>query len=86
MLLGPQATRARIELSTAQRDAYLARREIVPTAAQAAEMPRGQVIVTYRGFPLGIAVHHRSGVLESLFPSRWSGCAGEGIEGGSRLD
>ncbi len=86
MGLGRHATRARVELSANQRDAYLGRREISPNPAQAAAMPRGQVIVTYRGFPLGIAVHHRSGVLESLFPTHWSGCAGEGIEGGSRLD
>lgn len=86
MLLGRHATRARLELSAEQRDAYLARREIRPTPAQAGETPHGQVIVTYRGFPLGIAVHHCSGVLESLFPSRWSGCAGESVEGGSRID
>jgi len=77
MLLGSQARRARVALDAGQRDAYLARRELIPSRAQAAGLPVGQVIVTYRGYPLGIAVHHRSGVLESLFPSRWSGCAGE---------
>jgi NOL1/NOP2/sun family putative RNA methylase len=76
MLLGPQATRAVLPVDPAQRDAFLARREIVPTAAQAAATPVGQVIVTYRGHPLGIAVHHRSGTIESFFPSRWSGCIG----------
>jgi len=76
MLLGPHTARGRIELDADQRDAYLQRREIRPRPAQTADLRLGQVIATHRGHPLGIAVHHRSGSLESLFPSRWSGCAG----------
>jgi NOL1/NOP2/sun family putative RNA methylase len=76
MLLGPCAGRARIELDADQRDAYLQRREVRPPPSQTADLGFGQVIATYLGHPLGIAVHHRSSTLESLFPSRWSGCAG----------
>jgi NOL1/NOP2/sun family putative RNA methylase len=76
LLLGNQATRHRLELTATQRDAYLAREDLVPSAQQVAEAAPGQVIVTYRGFPLGLAIWHRSGTLASLFPSRWSGCAG----------
>jgi len=78
LLFGAHATRHRLELSAAQRDAYLAREDLVPSPRQVAEAVPGQVIVTHRGFPLGLAIWHRSGTLASLFPSRWSGCAGGG--------
>ncbi len=74
LFLGGRASRQRLELTIAQRDAYLARRGFTPTRHQAADLTPGQVLVTYRGFTLGLAVWHRSGVLESLFPRRWSGC------------
>jgi NOL1/NOP2/fmu family ribosome biogenesis protein len=83
LLLGAQATAHRLELTAAQRDAYLARQPIRPTAAQTADLRAGQVLVTYHGFPIGLAVWHRSGSLESLFPSRWSGCAGGSAEAAS---
>jgi len=76
MLLGPCANQSRIELDATQRDAYLRRREIRPRRSQTADLRSGHVIAAYRGFPLGVAVLRRSGTLESLFPSRWSGCAG----------
>ena len=74
MLLGRLATRSRLELTREQRDRYLRRETFAPTPEQAAECPLGQVFVTYLGHVLGVAVLHRSGVIESLFPSRWSGC------------
>ena len=73
-LLGPHATRNRIDLDAAQRDAYLRREAQTPHPGQTADCRPGQVLVRYRGFPLGVAVLHRSGMLESLFPRRWSGC------------
>jgi 16S rRNA C967 or C1407 C5-methylase (RsmB/RsmF family)/NOL1/NOP2/fmu family ribosome biogenesis protein len=75
LLVGAQATRNHIELSAAQRDSYLRREEIRPTPAQTGECTPGQVLVRYRGHTLGVAVLHRSGTLESLFPRRWS-CSG----------
>jgi 16S rRNA C967 or C1407 C5-methylase (RsmB/RsmF family) len=74
LLLGSLAQRQRLELDAAQRDRYLRREPIAPSAAQAADCRPGQVLVTHRGFSLGVAVLHRSGELESLFPRRWSGC------------
>lgn len=76
MLLGRVATRSRLELTRAQRDSYLRRETFDPTLEQIAGNPPGQVILSYRGHPLGVGVLHRSGVIESLFPSRWSGCTG----------
>lgn len=76
MLMGASASRCRIELNIDQRDRYLRRETFEPTPAQRAANPPGQVLVTYRGRVLGVAVLHRSGVIESLFPSRWSGCTG----------
>ena len=78
LLFGPAATRAHLALTRAQRDRYLRREFFDPSPEQAAANPPGQVVVSYRGHPLGIAVLHRSGVIESLFPSRWSGCTGGG--------
>jgi NOL1/NOP2/sun family putative RNA methylase len=78
LLLGRYPRDNRIELTAEQRDAYLARSEIRPAAAQTTHLRWGQVLASYRGHPLGIAIFHRSGVLESLFPSRWSGCASGG--------
>jgi NOL1/NOP2/sun family putative RNA methylase len=75
MLIGRDATRFRVALERRQRDAYLRRETFDPTPEQLAATPPGQIIVTYRGHVLGVAVLHRSGVIESLFPSRWSGCA-----------
>ncbi len=74
MFLGPYATRGRLELTVEQREAYLRRQDVQPARGQTDGLRWGQVIVTYRGYPLGIALCHRSGILESLFPSRWSGC------------
>jgi len=74
MLFGRAATRARLELTRDQRDRYLRRETFDPTPEQHAAQPPGQVLVSYRGHILGVAVLHRSRVIESLFPSRWSGC------------
>ncbi len=74
MVFGPQATRCLIPLTRDQRDRYLRRETFDPTPEQAAAQPPGQVLVSYRGQVLGVAVLHRSGVIESFFPSRWSGC------------
>ncbi|MCK7575884.1 MAG: hypothetical protein MZV65_08270 [Chromatiales bacterium] len=68
-------TRFRLELSREQRDAYLRREIFAPTPEQLAANPPGQVIASYQGHVLGIAILHRSGVIESQFPSRWSGRA-----------
>ena len=73
LFLGPRATLRRIDLDAGQRDAYLARQDLQPRPAQRAELPLGQVLATHRGQVLGVALHHRSGTLESLFPRRWSG-------------
>ncbi len=73
LILGRSATQFCLELTPKQRDAYLRRETFTPTAAQGAAHPPGQTIVTYRGHPLGVAVLHRSGVIESLFPLHWSG-------------
>ena len=78
MLFGRDATRFRVALDTQQRDRYLRRETFAPTPAQRAAMPPGQIVVTYRGYVLGVAVLHRSGVIESLFPRRWSGCTSAG--------
>jgi NOL1/NOP2/sun family putative RNA methylase len=75
LLLGPAAQQNRLALTPTQRDRYLRRELLVPNAEQVVDCRPGQVIVTYRGHALGVAVLHRSGQLESLFPSRWSGCA-----------
>ena len=74
LLLGPAATRQTLELSTEQRDRYLRREPLCPSPTQTRDCRPGQVLVRYRGFTLGVALLHRSGDLESLFPSRWSGC------------
>jgi len=73
LLLGPYATRQQIALSWEQRDFYLARCDLTPTSVQTADLRPGQVLATYRGFTLGVALFHRSGTMESLFPRRWSG-------------
>jgi NOL1/NOP2/sun family putative RNA methylase len=79
LLLGPQATRQVLDLDApAARDAYLRRETLAPTAAQRGACRPGQVIVRHRGFPLGVAVLHRSGELQSLFPRKWSGCTAAG--------
>lgn len=74
LLLGGAATRSRIDLTAAQRDAYLRRQGFTPAPAQTRDCRPGQVLVRWRGFTLGVALLHRSGELESLFPRRWSGC------------
>ncbi len=76
MLLGRRATRFCLDLTRDQRDRYLRRETFDPTPDQLAANPPGQVLAAYRGHVLGVAVLHRSGVIESLFPSRWSGCTG----------
>jgi len=76
MLFGRAATRSRLELSRDQRDRYLRREIFDPTPEQLDANLPGQVVVSYLGQVLGVAVLHRSGVIESLFPSRWSGCTG----------
>ncbi|MEA3639149.1 MAG: RsmB/NOP family class I SAM-dependent RNA methyltransferase [Lamprobacter sp.] len=78
LLLGAAATRQTLELSPKQRDAYLRRELMRPSPEQVNDCRPGQVMVRYRGFTLGVAVLHRSGDLESLFPSRWSGCSAGG--------
>ncbi|MBK1721608.1 RsmB/NOP family class I SAM-dependent RNA methyltransferase [Thiocystis violacea] len=75
LLVGRDATRFRLELTETQRDAYMRRETFEPTPEQASAMPRGQIIVSYLGYVLGVAIFHRSGVIESQFPRRWSGCA-----------
>lgn len=76
MLFGARATHSRLELTREQRDSYLRRETFDPTPRQMASSPVGQVVVCYLGHVLGVAVLHRSGVIESLFPKRWSGCTG----------
>ncbi|WP_296899604.1 RsmB/NOP family class I SAM-dependent RNA methyltransferase [Thiohalocapsa sp.] len=79
LLLGRQATRQVLDLDAPDaRDAYLRRQTLTPTVAQRASCRPGQVIVRHRGHPLGVAVLHRSGELESLFPRKWSGCTAAG--------
>jgi len=77
-LLGAFATRQCIDLTAAQRDIYLRREPQTPAPEQTRGCRAGQVLVRYRGFTLGVAVLHRSGELQSLFPSRWSGCTAAG--------
>lgn len=74
MLFGRAASRSRLELTREQRDRYLRRESFDPTPDQRLAQSTGQVLVSYQGHILGVAVLHRSGVIESLFPSRWSGC------------
>ncbi|NEX16561.1 MAG: RNA methyltransferase [Halochromatium sp.] len=81
LLLGAAATRQTLELSAEQRDRYLRRELMHPSPEQIVDCRPGQLILRYRGFPLGVAVLHRSGDLESLFPSRWSGCSAGGTDG-----
>ena len=76
LLFGPVASRFTLPLTREQRDRYLRREPFAPTPEQAAANPPGQVLVNYLGHTLGVAVLHRSGIIESLFPSRWSGCTG----------
>ncbi len=79
LLLGAGATRQVLDLDDpAARDAYLRRETLTPTARQRCGCRARQVIVRHRGFPLGVAVLHRSGDLESLFPRKWSGCTAGG--------
>ena len=78
LLLGTAATRQTLELGREQRDRYLRRELLRPSPMQIRDCRPGQLLVRYRGFPLGVAVLHRSGDLESLFPSRWSGCTARG--------
>ena len=75
LLLGPRATRNWIELTAGQRDAYLRRQDQTPEPGQLGRCRPGHVLVRYRGLTLGIAILHRSGSLQSLFPTRWSSCA-----------
>jgi NOL1/NOP2/sun family putative RNA methylase len=75
LLFGRDVTRFQVALDSAQRARYMRRETFDPTPEQRANTPPGQIIVTYRGHVLGVAVLHRSGVIESLFPKRWSGCA-----------
>ena len=82
MLLGHRATRFCLDLTLDQRDRYLRRETFDPTQAQLAANPPGQVLASYRGHVLGVAVLHRSGVVESLFPSRWSGCTSGASQSG----
>jgi NOL1/NOP2/sun family putative RNA methylase len=73
LLFGRHATRFRVALDHEQRDRYLRRETFMPTPEQRATTPTGQILVSYAGHVMGVAVLHRSGVIESLFPSRWSG-------------
>lgn len=75
MLLGPHATRNRVELDEARLEDYLARRDIALPASARVDLGRGYVLVGHRGFTLGVGKLHASGTLESLFPRRTSGRA-----------
>jgi NOL1/NOP2/sun family putative RNA methylase len=86
MFFGPAATRRHLVLTTIQRDLYLGRAVFEPTPEQRDAVVPGQVVVSYRGQVLGVAVLHRSGVIESLFPSRWSGCTGAAAGTGPEAD
>ncbi|WP_420642178.1 class I SAM-dependent methyltransferase [Candidatus Leptofilum sp.] len=74
MLLGQHATRNRVELTTEQTKAYLQRQLVTPNQAQTASCTStGQVVVCYRGTPLGLGVFHaKSNQIESHFPKAWS--------------
>ncbi|EIC21951.1 tRNA/rRNA cytosine-C5-methylase [Thiorhodovibrio frisius] len=84
LLFGRMASRQVMELDREQRNAYLVRQTLTPRPAQCADSRPGQVIVRYCGHPLGVGLFTRSGTLESLFPSRWSGCVGVAGAGPSR--
>ncbi len=75
LLLGPYVTRNRLDLTRVQLGAYLRREPLTPGLGQTGDCRPGQVLVRYGGFALGVAVLHRSGTLQSLFPRKWSGCA-----------
>ncbi|NPA91183.1 MAG: class I SAM-dependent methyltransferase [Chloroflexi bacterium] len=74
LMFGRWATRHTIPLTAHQRDAYLARHTVTLAPEQTASCTRGGfVIVTYRGFPLGMGIY-RPGPpprLESAFPKGW---------------
>ncbi|WP_420632138.1 class I SAM-dependent methyltransferase [Candidatus Leptofilum sp.] len=74
MLLGQYATRNRVELTTEQAKAYLERQMVTPSQAQTASCTStGQVVVCYRGTPLGLGVYRaKSNQIESHFPKAWS--------------
>ena len=74
MLLGQHATRNRVELTTEQAKAYLQRELVTPSQEQTANCTiTGQVVVCYRGTPLGLGVFHaKSNQIESHFPKAWS--------------
>jgi 16S rRNA (cytosine1407-C5)-methyltransferase len=74
LVLGPLATRHRLILAPDQADAYISHGDLRPTPAQLASGERGQALVSFRGHTLGVAVLHRSGILEGLFPRGWAGC------------
>ncbi len=74
LLIGPLATRRRMDLDADQAAAYLGHGDLSPTTAQLAAGDRGQVLVGFRGYTLGVAVLHGSGTLEGLFPRGWAGC------------
>jgi 16S rRNA C967 or C1407 C5-methylase (RsmB/RsmF family) len=76
LLFGHRATQQTMALDRGQRDAYLSRISFAPSQAQRAACRPGQVIVRYLGHSLGVGLLTRSGTLESLFPTRWSGCVG----------
>lgn len=78
LLFGPDTHRNRIELTQEQRGWYLGRQRFRPSPEQVTDCAPGQLLVSYKGFALGIAVLYRSGELEPLFPKRWSGCAAGG--------
>jgi 16S rRNA C967 or C1407 C5-methylase (RsmB/RsmF family)/NOL1/NOP2/fmu family ribosome biogenesis protein len=75
LLLGPHATRNRLDLTREQFDAYLRREPLTPRVRQTGDCRPGHVLVRHGGFTMGVALLHRSGTLESLFPRKWSGCA-----------
>ena len=75
LLFGRDITHFGVSLNTEPRDRYLRREIFDPTPEQRAAMPTGQIILSYRSHIPGVGLLHRSGVIESLFPSRWSGGA-----------
>jgi NOL1/NOP2/fmu family ribosome biogenesis protein len=74
LLIGPQVSRRRLDLDPDQAAAYLGGGGLRPSPAQLATAQRGQCLVAFRGWTLGVAVLHGSGDLEGLFPQGWAGC------------
>jgi NOL1/NOP2/sun family putative RNA methylase len=69
MFLAPQVTRSRIDLTTVQLKAYLARRRFRAHPDQIGDLSGGYIMVAYRGYALGLGcLHTAAGKIESLYP------------------